>query len=149
MAPKNGGRTPQNAAVKPQNNAMKAAAEGACAARRSFETATWAGIRAKLRDKWTCKPNSVLRSRGVTIIPLGPASLPGSCDLPEGSNAPSRCVSAEADSLPIVPCSVCGLPSPGHRCQGGALFPLLFPLPYPESREAVYFLGNRASSSFE
>jgi len=91
----------------------------------------------------------VLRSRGVTIIPLGPASLPGSCDLPEGSNAPSRCVSAEADSLPIWSCSVWGLPCPGHCCPGGALLPHLFTLTFPASREAVYFLWHWPSSSFE
>src|SRR5438270_12104285 len=62
----------------------------------------------------------------MTIIPLGAASLPCSCDLPEGPDAPSRCVSVEADSLPIGSCSVWGLPCPDHCCAGGALLPHLF-----------------------
>ena len=70
----------------------------------------------------------MLRLRGVTIIPLGAASLPCSCDLPEGSDAPSRCVSAEADSLPIWSCSVWGLPCLGHCCPSGALLPHHFTL---------------------
>src|SRR5437868_3271271 len=64
----------------------------------------------------------------MTIIPLGAASLPCSCDLPEGPDAPSRCVSAETDSLPIWSCSVWGLPCPDHYCSGGALLPHLFTL---------------------
>ena len=78
--------------------------------------------------QWTCKPNSVFRLRGVTVIPLGGTLLPRSCDLPGGSNAPSRCVSAEAGSLPIWSCSVWGLPCPEHCCPGGALLPHLFTL---------------------
>src|SRR5690242_13141666 len=62
------------------------------------------------------------------IIPLGGALLPRSCDLPGGCDAPSRCVFAEANSLPIWSCSVWGLPCPGHYCSGGALLPHLFTL---------------------
>jgi len=113
-----------------------------CGGRRAVSRAERKG-----QGKWTCKPNSVLRLRGVTIIPLGLASLPGSSDLPEGSDAPSRCVSAEADSLPIWSCSVWGLPCPGHCCPGGALLPHLFTLIH--LRRTVCFLWHWPSSGLE
>jgi hypothetical protein len=83
----------------------------------------------------------------MTIIPLGAALLPCSCDLPGGPNAPSRCVSAEADSLPIWSCSVWGLPCPDHCCPGGALLPHLFTL--IRLRRTVYFLWHWPSSSLD
>ena len=61
------------------------------------------------KGKWTCKPNSVFRLRGMTIIPLGATSLPCSCDLPEGSNAPSQYVSRQAGTpflFGLAPCGV-------------------------------------------
>jgi hypothetical protein len=83
----------------------------------------------------------------MTIIPLGEALLPRSCDLPEGCNAPSRYVSAEADSLPIWSCSVWGLPCPDHCCSGGALLPHLFTL--IRQRRTVCFLWHWPSSSLD
>ena len=48
----------------------------------------------------TCKPNSVCRSPGRTVIPLGRASLPGSSDLPGGDYAPSRHVLQPKPEIP-------------------------------------------------
>ena len=97
--------------------------------------------------QWTCKPNSVFRLRGMMAIPLGAALLRRSCDLPGGADAPSRCVPAKADSLPIWSCSVWGLPCPEHCYSGGALLTHLFTLTTPPRRRAVCFLWHWPSSS--
>jgi hypothetical protein len=62
-------------------------------------------------------------------------------------DAPSRCVSAEAESLPIWSCSVWGLPCPEHYCPGGALLPHLFTL--IRLRRTVCFLWHWPSSGFD
>src|SRR5215218_6844248 len=77
------------------------------------------------------KPNSVhlraLRRFGVTTIPLAPALLPGSSDLPGDLDGPSNQRSS-AGRLPIWPCSVRGFAC--HPCyhERGALLPHLFTL---------------------
>ena len=79
----------------------------------------------------------------MTIIPLGATLLARSCDLPGGSGAPSRHVSAvRRDSLPIWSCSVWGLPCPEHCCSGGALLPHLFTLTTPQRDGRYVFCGT-------
>jgi len=77
----------------------------------------------------TCKPNSVCRKSGRTVIPLGYALLRSSSDLPGGWARRAGTRSGRSrNSLPIWSCSVWGLPCPLHYCRGGALLPHLFTL---------------------
>jgi len=88
----------------------------------------------------TCKPNSVCRKTGRTVIPLGRALLRGSSDLPGGMTCrASTCPGRSRGSLPIWSCSVWGLPCPPHYCGGGALLPHLFTLtPTLQPRRYVF-----------
>src|SRR6185295_1647112 len=81
----------------------------------------------------------------MTTIPLGPALLAGSSDLPGGFGR------AVLNRLPIWPCSMRGFAChlPYRKC--GALLPHLFTLthlrsPFGELRRAVYFLCHCPSS---
>ena len=88
----------------------------------------------------TCKPNSVPGRNQGTAIPLGPALLPGSSDLPgsfTGRAGPRPSRKAGRNSSPIWSCSVWGLPCPGHCCPGGALLPHLFTLT-PTNRGGMF-----------
>ena len=96
----------------------------------------------------TCKPNSVSRRGGTTVIPLGRASLRDSSDLPGSGGASSR--NARRISSPLLPYLVLlrvgfALPwlLPARRCALTAPFH-----PYPP-RRAVCFLWHFPSSGLE
>ena len=77
-------------------------------------------VRTRTCGSRTCKPNSVCRLPGRTVIPLGHALLRGSSDLPGGGDAPSRHVS-QANPGPslfgLAPCAVC----PARRITAAAV----------------------------
>src|SRR5208337_1046556 len=98
-----------------------------------------------------CKPDSVGRTtfqqRAATIIPLAPASRPGSSDLPEGSSVPAACaVEKGAAALarsaqragPALPSylvlHLAGFAVPRCCHRGGGLLPHLFTLTGEGSR---------------
>jgi len=90
----------------------------------------------------TCKPNSVSRRGGTTVIPLGRASLRDSSDLPGSGGASSR--NARRISSPLLPYLVLlrvgfALPwlSPARRCALTAPFH-----PYPGKPGRYVFCGT-------
>ena len=90
----------------------------------------------------TCKPNSVSRRGGTTVIPLGRASLRDSSDLPGSGGASSR--NARRISSPLLPYLVLlrvgfALPwlLPARRCALTAPFH-----PYPGKPGRYIFCGT-------
>ena len=90
----------------------------------------------------TCKPNSVSRRGGTTVIPLGRASLRDSSDLPGSGGASSR--NARRISSPLLPYLVLlrvgfALPwlLPARRCALTAPFH-----PYPGKPGRYVFCGT-------
>src|SRR5258706_3467820 len=69
-----------------------------------------------------CRTQTAKQFGRAAIIPLVPASLPGSSSLPEGSIEPGRL------SPPIWPCTTRGFPCLRCRHRSGGLLPHLFTL---------------------
>ena len=75
---------------------------------------------------------------GLMIIPLGSALLPRSCDLPEGSNAPSRCVSRQAGTPSLFGLAPCGVyPALDIAAQAVRSYRTFSPLP-PLARGGMF-----------
>jgi len=86
----------------------------------------------------------------MTIIPLGPALLPGSCDLPEGSDASSRCVPRRAGDPFLFGLAPCGV---YHAlciaAQAVRSYRTFSPLPPRTGRRAVCFLWHWPSPGLD
>jgi hypothetical protein len=77
------------------------------------------------------------------IIPLGPALLPSSCDLPEGSNAPSRCVSRQAGTPSLFGLAPCGVyPALDIAAQAVRSYRTFSPLPPRQAGGRYVFCGT-------
>jgi len=84
----------------------------------------------------------------MTIIPLGTALLPCSCDLPGGSDAPSRYVSRQAGTPSLFGLAPCGVyRALSIAVQAVRSYRTFSPL--PRRTGAVYFLWHWPSCSLD